>query len=77
MPQPEDKEDSLTTFRVGLIGLSWITSDPIKPSLAGGRNPQPGTHAAALARIPGAEVVAICDLLPEATAKFVERWGDT
>ncbi len=67
----------MTTRRVGLIGLSWITSDPIKSSLAGGRSPQPDTHAAALARIPGAEVVAICDLLPEATEKFIERWGDT
>lgn len=67
----------MATVRCGLIGLSWITSDPIAPSLAGGRNPQPGTHAAALARIPEAEVVAICDLLPAATAQFVERWGAT
>lgn len=67
----------MATIRCGLIGLSWITSDPIAPSLAGGRNPQPGTHAAALARIPEAEVVAIGDLLPAATAQFVERWGTT
>jgi predicted dehydrogenase len=65
----------LAAIRCGLIGLSWITGDPIKASLAGGRSPQPGTHAAALARIPGAEVVAICDLLPEATGRFVEQWG--
>jgi predicted dehydrogenase len=67
----------LATIRCGLVGLSWITSDPITPSLAGGRSPQPGTHAAALARIPEAEVVAVCDLRPEATDAFVARWGET
>lgn len=65
----------MATIRCGLIGLSWITSDPIKTSLAGGRGPQPGTHAAALARIPEAAVVAVCDLLPAAADRFVEQWG--
>lgn len=65
----------MTRIRCGLIGLSWITSDPVKPSLAGGRSPQPGTHASALARIPEAEVVAVCDLLPEAAANFLREWG--
>ena len=67
----------MTALRVGLIGLSWITADPITPSLAGGRNPQPGTHAAALARIPEATVVAIADLAPAAREDFLRQWGAT
>ena len=62
-------------YRCALIGLSNITSAPVEPTLAGGRHPLPYSHASALARIPGAEVVAVCDLIPEMTERFVQQWG--
>jgi len=49
----------LTTYRTALIGLSWIATDPAAPA----SHPSLGTsipysHAAALANIPGIDVVA-------------------
>ncbi len=68
----------MTTYRVGVIGLSWITSEPALP----GTHPVlgtavPHTHLTALAAIPRVTVVAGCDISPEAGARFRENWGET
>lgn len=68
----------MPTYRVGIIGLSWITTQPAAP----GTHPVlgltvPGSHAAALARIPATTVVAGCDIVPEARERFVETWSST
>ena len=70
-------EATVTELRCALIGLSSITSAPVTPSLSGGRNPLPYSHASALARISEVTVAAVCDLLPEATSRFVDQWGAT
>jgi predicted dehydrogenase len=67
----------MTPYRFGIVGLSWITSEPA-PS---GTHPvlglaQPHTHGSALARIPTATVAAGCDISADARALFLERWSD-
>jgi predicted dehydrogenase len=67
-----------TSYRVGVIGLSAITTQPIQPAtheILG--HAQPQSHLAALSAIDGVEVVAGCDIVPEACARFTETWGGT
>jgi predicted dehydrogenase len=66
----------VNTFRCALVGLSGIASAPIAPSLGGGRSILPYSHASALAAIPNAEIVAVCDLFPEAIDRFTGLWGE-
>jgi predicted dehydrogenase len=66
----------LATYRTAIIGLSWIATDPPGPA----SDPVLGTaipysHAAALAAIPGIDVVAGCDIVPGLRDQFKERWG--
>lgn len=66
----------MTTYRCALIGLSGISINPVSWSLSGGRAVQPYSHASALAAIPGAEIVAVCDIFPAAGEKFKSLWGE-
>ncbi len=64
------------TYRAAIIGLSWIATDPPGPP----SDPVQGTavpvsHAAAMAAVPGIDLVAGCDIVPAARDRFVERWG--
>ncbi len=66
----------MTSYRVGIVGLSWITSDPAGP----GSHPvlgdaMPGTHLSGMARIPEVQVVAGCDISETAREQFLERWS--
>lgn len=66
----------MTSYRTGIVGLSWITNDPAGP----GTHPvlgdaMPGTHLSGMARIPGVQVVAGCDISEEARDRFLERWS--
>jgi predicted dehydrogenase len=66
------------SYRVGVVGLSWITSEPALP----GTHPvlgaaAPHSHLSALAAIQSATVVAGCDISAEARNLFVERWNGT
>lgn len=63
--------------RCALVGLSWIASAPVTPTLSGGRSALPYSHASALAAIPEAELVAVCDLVPALTERFLEQWSST
>jgi predicted dehydrogenase len=68
----------MTSYRVGIVGLSWITTDLAGP----GSHPvlgdaMPGTHLSGMARIPQVKVVAGCDISEDARERFLERWGAT
>jgi predicted dehydrogenase len=60
---------------VAIVGLTWIASAPATPTLRGGRGILPYSHASALARIPNADVVAVCDIVPKLLDRFIEQWG--
>lgn len=66
----------MKTYRCALIGLSGIAVAPVQSSLSGGRSVLPYSHASALAAIPNADIVAVCDIFPEAGEKFRSLWGD-
>lgn len=63
--------------RCALVGLSAIAAAPLEPTLAGGRWALPYSHASALARIPGARLVAVCDIDPARLEACVRTWGAT
>ena len=68
----------MRTYRAGIIGLSWITSEPAKPGSHPVLGPAtPHSHLSALAAIPSVQVVAGCDIVPAARDAFVENWSDT
>lgn len=68
----------MSGYRVGVVGLSWITSEPANaathPVLG---TAAPHSHLSALAAIPSTTVVAGCDIVPEARDLFLERWNGT
>jgi predicted dehydrogenase len=47
------------TIRLGLVGCGWISE----------------WHGRAAAAVPGVELVACCDIRPEAAEEFAKRWG--
>jgi dihydrodiol dehydrogenase / D-xylose 1-dehydrogenase (NADP) len=51
--------DVTDTLRIGIVGCGWIS----------------GWHARAIARIPGAELVACCDVSDAAASSFSEKYG--
>lgn len=68
----------MSAYRVGIVGLSWITSESAKPGshpLLGSAVPH--SHLSALAAIPSVTVVAGCDIDPAACDRFVENWSAT
>lgn len=67
----------MKTYRCAIIGLSSIASAPVTPSLGGGRHALPYSHASALARLPNARVVAVCELVPALAEAFLAQWGAT
>lgn len=67
----------MTSYRVGMVGLSWISIEPSRPAT----HPVLGTalpysHAAAYAALSSTDVVAGCDINPDACRSFVEHWGE-
>jgi predicted dehydrogenase len=64
-------------YRVGIVGLSWITADPAGPAshpVLGHATPY--SHASAYAAMPNVEVVAGCDINPAACDAFREQWQE-
>ncbi|MEA2516025.1 MAG: hypothetical protein QOJ59_5514 [Thermomicrobiales bacterium] len=64
--------------RAAIVGLSWIGADPAGPA----SHPVLGTatpysHASAFAAMPGIEVVAGCDINPDAREAFERQWSPT
>lgn len=68
----------MTPYRVGIVGLSWITTDPAgdatHPVLG---TAVPGTHLSGMANIPSVHVVAGCDISEPARDRFLDRWEAT
>jgi predicted dehydrogenase len=72
------EEEKMAKYRVGIIGLSWITRDPAAPGTALVLGPAPAySHASAYAATPDIEVVAGCDIDPEACEAFLNEWKST
>lgn len=68
----------MNEYRVGIVGLSWITSEPPRPGTAPVLgNATPHSHLSALAAIPGVRVIAGCDIVPAAGERFLETWQET
>lgn len=68
----------MTPYRIGIVGLSWITTDPAGPAthpVLG--TAVPGTHLSGMANLPNIQVVAGCDISEAARARFIERWDAT
>ncbi|MGH2561818.1 MAG: Gfo/Idh/MocA family protein [Thermomicrobiales bacterium] len=63
-------------YRAGIIGCSGIGLNRPEPSKLPYRSPRPHSHAAAYDAAPDVEVVAVCDVVPEATARYRALWGD-
>ena len=75
-------------YRVGIIGLSGITSGAPQPPgpRAAWQGPKVGppfareiiiSHAACLALMDNVELVGYCDIVPEMIERFGETWGST
>lgn len=68
----------MSAYRVGIVGLSWITSEPArKGTHAVLGTAVPHSHLSALAAIPGTTVVAGCDISADARTAFLESWSET
>ena len=63
-------------YRVGIVGCSGIAIAPPQRSAASLRSPLPHSHAAAFHAVPATSVVAVCDIMPEATARYCATWGE-
>lgn len=64
-------------YRVGIVGLSWITSEQSRNgthSVLGSAPPH--SHVSSLAQIPSVTVVAGCDIQEAARSRFVDTWND-
>jgi predicted dehydrogenase len=59
-------------LRAGIIGCSHISIAPPEISTGPGRSISPHSHAAAWHAHPDVEVVAVADISPEATQRYVE-----
>jgi predicted dehydrogenase len=73
----KSERNRVKTYRCAIIGLTNIASGPATPSLTGGRHPLPYSHASALAMIPNARVVAVCELVPAMAQQFLAEWSET
>lgn len=65
-----------SAYRVGIVGCSGIAIAPPARSSSALRSPLPHSHAAAYRAVPATEVVAVCDIVPEATARYRATWGE-
>lgn len=63
------------TYRVGIVGCGGIAIGRSERTASALRWPLPHSHASAYHAVPRTEVVAVCDVVPEATARYVETWG--
>ena len=68
-------QSSDKVYRAGIIGLTGIGQSPPRYDLWSTRHPQPHSHASAYAAHPRAEVVAVCDLVPELLETYEKNWG--
>jgi predicted dehydrogenase len=63
-------------YRVGIIGLSGISTAPGLRSAGPIRSFTPHSHVSAYKASPQVEIVAVCDVVAPAIDRYRERWGD-
>ena len=64
------------TIRAGIIGLSWIASDPSGTASAEAMGTAvPYSHASAMEAVGDIDVRAVCDIRPEARQRFSDTWA--
>ncbi|MGH2548439.1 MAG: Gfo/Idh/MocA family protein, partial [Thermomicrobiales bacterium] len=61
-------------YRVGIIGLSGISTSPGERSAGPYRSFLPHSHVAAFKASPQTEIVAVCDVVPAALDRYREQW---
>jgi predicted dehydrogenase len=67
----------MSHYRAVIIGLTGIGANrPAEPLGAPLYGAMPRSHAAAYHRHPATEVVAVCDIRPQALDNFQATWGD-
>lgn len=67
----------MQTYKSVIIGLTNIgASRPAEPAETPLFGTMPRSHAAAYHRHPQTDVVAVCDIRPQALEDFRRRWGD-
>jgi predicted dehydrogenase len=67
----------MSTYKAVIVGLTGIgASRPAESDDIPLYGAMPGSHAAAYYRHPATDVVAVCDIRPEALDAFQSRWAD-
>ena len=64
------------TYRVGIVGLSGITTQKPGPAPRPFKNEIVTSHIYCLSLTPGVEIVGVCDLVPELLDGFQRTWGE-
>src|SRR5215212_1780358 len=67
--------DRVTSYRVGVVGLTGIATAPSPTEPSFFRGVHPHSHVACYANHPQTEVVAVCDLVPSLFDNFDQQWG--
>src|SRR5438046_3046573 len=75
---PGVKANQISPRRAAGSGLSGIAAEASQPAaLPALGELMPHSHVGAYALEPRADIVAVCDLIPERIAEFRSSWGDT
>ncbi len=62
-------------YRVGIIGLSGISTATGERTAGPNRSFLPHSHVSAFKASPQTEIVAICDVVPAALDRYRDQWG--
>ena len=68
--------DRQAPLRTGIVGCSGIAIAKPERTAAPRRTPQPHSHAAAYHAVPETVVAAVCDVVPESSARYASLWGE-
>ena len=69
------RDPGAAPVKAGIIGLSWIAADPAGiPSWPPLGAAPPYSHASAMAAVGNIDVLAVCDIRPDARDQFLDRW---
>jgi len=64
------------TYRVGIVGLSGITTGAPGPAPWPLRNEINNSHTYCLSLMDSVDIVGVCDLVPELLDGFLQKWGE-
>jgi len=63
-------------YRVGIIGLSGISTSTGERTAGPNRSFLPHSHVSAFKASPQTEIVAVCDVVPAALERYRAQWGE-